>query len=79
MNSVKLQWGAHLLGIWGTLIFKIQYKFKCQVIVSMNKYNRLPLKQGSFISITRIRAPFHSLWRAWFLRIFARSKADTSK
>jgi hypothetical protein len=25
-----------------------------------------------------LRAPFHSLWRAWFLRIFARSKADTS-
>jgi hypothetical protein len=25
-----------------------------------------------------VRAPFHTLWRAWFLRIFARAKADTS-
>ena len=25
-----------------------------------------------------LRTPFHSLWRAWFLRIFARAKADNS-
>jgi hypothetical protein len=27
---------------------------------------------------TQVQTPFHSLWRAWFLRIFARVKADNS-
>jgi hypothetical protein len=29
-------------------------------------------------STSRIRAPFHSLWRAWFLHIFALAKADNN-
>jgi hypothetical protein len=38
--GLLLQWGAHLLAILGTPIFNFRHKFKNQLILFMNGYNR---------------------------------------